>query len=614
MDQFEQLQKRIASIFDQPVEELQTSKVAPPAIVVDKPLTRSLVTKGKAPILNDLTWEKIAKASDIHSIISGSDLVGNITYVNDNFIRISKYNREELIGAPHSLLRSDIHSDLFFKRMWDTIQAGNNWKGTVKNKAKDGSYYWVKTLIMPIKNAAGKVVSYISLRTEITDFIKIASQKKTLEHKTRCITNLNRVYSINRSNKSLKIILLEALRIMFEAPWLKVLEKGGVFLANPVSRELTLIASHKMGPDINRLCSKVKYGHCLCGRAAETQQPVFASCVDSRHEVRFEAMAPHGHYNLPIMVGSDLIGVMVVYLAHGSKRNVDEEGFLTEFAHALGVIISFKRREEELLTAKLKAEKSAETAHNAMVEAQAGEQAKTNFLATMSHELRTPLNGVVGMLHAVRQSPLSEEQSEDLDIAMSSADMLLGLINDVLDFSKLEYGSMSMEFRPVNMEKLVKESIAPLVIAAKEKGLQLTSSVCKEMPKHCLGDGIRLRQIASNLVSNAIKFTQSGSVELTIELCATPEGQEGALWAITKVTDTGVGMETSALGHIFEKFAQADSTITRQFGGTGLGLAICKQLVEQMGGQIGVTSEKGKGSCFWFTLPVIAVDEVGNRL
>jgi hypothetical protein len=366
--------------------------------------------------------------------------------------------------------------------MWKALLKGEEWRGHIKNKAKDGSHYWVKTLIKPVFDELGKINGFVSVQADVTSLVRTVSQRKRLELKSRSISSLNRLYAIERSNRELPQILLEALEILFEAPWLKVLEKGGVFFSDPDTKQLELVASHMLGPDIENLCSKVKYGHCLCGRAAQTRKPVFASCVDERHDVRFDAMRPHGHYNMPILVGSELIGVMVVYLAHGTKRNHAEEEFLSEFAHTLGVIISHKNREDELVSEKQRAEVAAEMAKDSMLEAQAAEQSKTNFLATMSHELRTPLNGIVGMLHAVKQSPLSVEQQEDLDIALTSSDILLRLINDILDFSKLEYGSMELELTKVNIRQLIEESNYPFMIAAKEKGLELTR-VCGHSPQ-----------------------------------------------------------------------------------------------------------------------------------
>jgi signal transduction histidine kinase len=140
------------------------------------------------------------------------------------------------------------------------------------------------------------------------------------------------------------------------------------------------------------------------------------------------------------------------------------------------------------------------------------------------------------------------------------------------------------------------------------------SEIDENFPEYCLGDPVRLRQVSTNLVSNAIKFTDSGSITVTTGFCDPPEGETHKLWAITKVQDTGIGIRESALSIIFDRFSQADATVTRRFGGTGLGLAICKQLVASMGGQIGVDSEVGKGTCFWFKLPIFPVDKDGKPL
>ncbi|PHR58000.1 MAG: hypothetical protein COA47_10850 [Robiginitomaculum sp.] len=605
MDELQRLQQRLNKVLEEPPIVPSTTR---PDVAIEP--TEDTHTLEPTP----LAKKYIAQVSNWHSIIAESDLEGNITYVNDNFIRISKYSREELIGAPHSLLRSGFHPDSFYKRMWKTIQAGKIWRGTIKNKAKDGSYYWVKTLIAPVKNQSGQIVKYIAIRTDVTSILEASANQSRLESKIRSIEFLNRLYDLDRNQQSLPVILNQGLAILFEAPFLKILSKGGVFLADNNSRELNLVASFHLGQDIERLCKKVCFGHCLCGRAAQTKKLVFAQCIDHRHEVSFEGMAPHGHYNVPILVGGELIGVLVVYLEHGTKRDPNHEEFLGEFAQALGVIISFKQREEQLVQERQKSEAVAIIANKATLDAQAAEQAKTNFLATMSHELRTPLNGVVGMLHAVKLSELTQEQTEDIDVAMHSADMLLKLINDILDFSKFEYGSMQLDLLPVDIRQLTKDFRSSFAMAALEKGLELQAHVADDFPQYCLGDPTRLRQISSNLVGNAIKFTNQGLITVTTEFCEAPTGKSGGVWAITKVTDTGIGMPESALQLIFKRFNQADNTVTRKFGGTGLGLAICKQLVELMGGEIGVTSTEGKGTCFWYKLPTIAVDATGKTL
>jgi PAS domain S-box-containing protein len=588
------------------ISELQVSdsKTVQPAKKINTSRSTTAHTVG-----NVLVWRDVAQIAHVHSIISFSDLAGNITQVNENFVRLSKFSKNELIGQPHSILRSDFHPKSFFDRMWNTIKSGDSWKGTIKNKAKDGTYYWVKTLITPIKDNSGAIVSYASIRTDVTDLVEMKSQKKQLVHKANNIEILNRIYGISRQNKSLNDIVLEALGIIFNARGLSGLQSGGVYLADKDEKSLKLIANYNMetveAEEVRQICFE-DYAY---DQNSVDKPLVIPVNIDENSGKCFAHSSQYGSINIPIMLGDELIGVLVAYLDDASMPNQYEEEFLTDFAHVLGVITGFKLREDELMLARQSAELAAKKAHEAMIEAQAAEQAKTNFLATMSHELRTPLNGIVGMLYSIQQFPLNSEQVEDMQIAISSADLLVALLSDILDFSKLEYGAVTLELLPIDIRQLVKETLVPFRGAAQEKGLRLIYEHAEELPNILLGDPTRLKQIATNLVSNAIKFTESGIIHISINYCEPPgNDKHDTKWAITRVTDTGIGIPPEAQNRIFDRFSQADNSTTRQFGGTGLGLAICKQLVERMGGEIGITSEPGKGSCFWFKLPVIPVD------
>lgn len=229
--------------------------------------------------------------------------------------------------------------------------------------------------------------------------------------------------------------------------------------------------------------------------------------------------------------------------------------------------------------------------------AEASARSKAHFLANMSHELRTPMNGVLGMLSLMHDTELNDEQREYLDVAYESGHVLLELINNVLDLSKIEQGKLKLESIPFDLRQSMEEVLSILAESAQSKGLELALDWTPFTPTQVMGDPVRFKQLLLNLVGNAIKFTQSGYVMVMFRLV----GDFGSRKRFRfEICDTGVGIKDEACGLIFEKFSQADASTTREYGGTGLGLALCKQLTRLMEGKIGVHSEYGKGSTFWF--------------
>jgi signal transduction histidine kinase/DNA-binding response OmpR family regulator len=238
-------------------------------------------------------------------------------------------------------------------------------------------------------------------------------------------------------------------------------------------------------------------------------------------------------------------------------------------------------------------------------EALAAARAKAAFLATMSHEIRTPLNGVVGMGTLLAETPLNAEQRDYLQTIRLSSDQLLAVINDILDFSKIESGKLELEAEPLSLRSAVEEACDIAAPRAREKGLEVIIDVPDSsdgrFPVALLGDVTRLRQVLINLINNAVKFTAHGEVAVHARQVGPVDG-DGRVVVEFRVTDSGIGIPASRIPSLFEAFTQVDASTTRKYGGTGLGLAICQRLVGLMGGQLGVESEVGRGSTFWFTV------------
>lgn len=519
-----------------------------------------------------------------------SDAEGNIEWVNAGFEALSGWTIEEVIGKkPGRFLQGPETKQSTIEFMRAEIAAGRGFNVETINYHKNGTKYWVAVEVQPVLDDQEEIVKMIGVQKNVTELV--------LERKRRSV------------QLAISVILSEGDEV--EGTLEKVLGKVGAYCGWTVGVLWTLRAGdqraelvgawHEGGMLRERFVNEMRDGSfsfneewSVGDRPATSRGMSHDSGgrATSRLEIAKNSGLEQAFW-MPIHGDPEPLGVLEFFTLECKEEITSGTREMLEAIGAqLGQFLRRKAAEDALVKTTAKAE--------------AANRAKSEFLSTMSHEIRTPMNGVLGFAQILLESDLSSQQREYVLTMHKSADALLVVINDVLDFSKIESGNMELEQRDFDLVACLEGAFETIAAAAEEKGLELSVRYHREVPSFIRGDEFRLRQVMINLLSNAVKFTEKGCVSVELDVLGW-DGKECRL--MIKVSDTGIGIEPELQQKLFSSFVQADSSTTRRFGGTGLGLAISKKIINMMGGSVSVESKPGEGSVFALNLKCPAATE-----
>lgn len=490
-----------------------------------------------------------------------TDLDSNIEYVNEAFVTITGYSREEVTGRNPRVLSSGKTPKESFIAMWNALGHGETWKGEFLNRRKDGSEYIESASVSPIHQADGRISHYLAVKEDITERRQMEENLRASEARYRRITEGLTDYHYT-------------VRIENGAPMETIQSPACIAVTGYSMEEFAANPDLWMQMVVPEFREQVLQ-HVQKILAGQDVEPLEHRIIRKDGELRWISDTA--------ILFRDNAGKLLSY--DGVIKDITEKKHLDleleQHRHHLEELVA--TRTAELEEAKLAAE--------------AANAAKSAFVANMSHEIRTPLNAIVGITHLLRRSSPHDEQNEKLEKIVDSSRHLLAVINDILDLSKIEAGKLHLNLSDFAFDRMLDNVMSMIGSGLREKQLEIVVER-DAIPAVLVGDSTRLAQAMLNYLSNAIKFTEHGKI--VVKLCKIAESADGILMRF-EVSDTGIGIPPEKVANLFAAFEQVDIKTSRRYGGTGLGLAITKRLARLMGGEAGAQSVQGQGSTFWFT-------------